>query len=124
MKELSVGNKIIVSKGSEKENTIIVEGLTGTVINKQNTIITVKFIVNNDSLLVRIIQDGRGGTIYTKYSRADRAKEIIAEKAYKLNEFNKQQALLDNEIAKLSFDTDEAYNDSIFATKVKAIVAE
>ncbi len=116
---VKLGDKIIIVTGNKE--TAILEGITSTVISVENTVLKVKGLVNNNPIIVNFMQDGRDGTKYVAYSRAHRAKELQNELEYATQEFKKVTDDLNARIEKLTFKSDEAYDDAVFAAKVKAV---
>ena len=120
---IKVGDRIIVTAGCEKENTIQAEGLIGEVIYIKNTIYKVKFAEINETL--NIARDERLGTKIVKYGREHEAKEIEGELAHLTAEFEKAKGRMLEDIKRLrEFSSDAEYAKALRKAEIAEVVAE
>ena len=118
--EYNLGNKVIVAKGSAKEDTVILEGLTVEVTRIENTIVTIEGTIGGRCIERKVVSDGRDGTELRLFTRKDRAKEVQAELEHERNKFEKLEENLQAEITRLHAPSDDAYE----ATKERAKILE
>jgi len=114
-----VGDKIIIRKGNEK--TAIAEGLTATIISVVNTQLRAEVVINENSHVVSFMADGRDGTIFHKYNRSHRVLELQQDIALAEKKHAEAMIVIEKNIERLSFGSDEAYDDAKFAARVKAV---
>ena len=124
METFGLGTNVVVVKGSEKENTQVLEGVTCEVVKVMNTVLTIRGRVGHDTITTNVLADGRNGTDLVPYSRAHRAAEVKAEAKFKAAEAEKEAKELAEDQVRLGFESDSAYEADKNKKVITSIINE
>jgi len=119
MSTLNIGTRILVVKATEKFLTT--EGKRATVVDVDGSLIQAK---TDDGTFFAFDTEGRLGFKVVEVTREDLAKDVQKQIDQLTADFNKRVESLNATITRLGFDTDEAYEKSMFKAAVLEAIKE